>query len=270
MTIKKYINALFSRNYIKKLHKDNKKSNVWSLWFIVNTLMVVFIMIYLQLSVGLFTMFSDFNAQEFLDDTPAFTLKLENGIFSTDLPEPFVKNIIDDEGEKLDIIIDTQNLEYSEENIIKADPGVYIFAEKLIIKDVDELNIINFSEFELNNFEITKDSLMQFLDKVFKYFNIIFFLGVFIGLWLFLNIFRLLTALWWALLAFISSKMTDHGDWITFYDCYLLILSYYWVPLVIELLLYAVGVGKIPLSTFAIMTIIIALTFTKIDKEKRK
>ncbi|MDH3325048.1 MAG: DUF1189 domain-containing protein, partial [Candidatus Peregrinibacteria bacterium] len=214
--------AIWKQNFLANLIKEKKSSPTWGFWFFWNSVFTILIVIFLALTGYVFinkTIEKDF------PKLPDFTIDIVDGKLSTNLEEP-----INFEDDNIKFILDTKEIKYNESSLANFETGVFINSEKIVIKeDKYKKQEIPFTEFE-EDFHLTKDDTKTWLIENKK--SIITTLSIMgsIFIWLFINIFRLLTALWWGLLLMIIGKISDIKN-LNFGTSYLAILNLYFIPL---------------------------------------
>lgn len=242
-------------NFIKLVlyaEREQAVGQTWKFWFFWNTIFVLIV------CVGLF--FIRPVVLEHIDNSvwpliPEFELEITNGRLSTNLDEPFVIPF-EDQGI---FILDTQEVAYTAEALKSYPQGVFVNAEGLVAKEADgKIETIGFDEFE-ENVRLSRTQLGQMWgDSRFSIYNWMIF-GFGLILWLWFCLFRLLTAVWWALVFWAYGSAWGIKDW-TFGRSYLSVLNFYIIPLVFETMLLF-GLIVVPFSTLIIFTLVYTLNF---------
>lgn len=254
-------------NFIKTVlypEKDKVVSRTWIFWFVWNTILAV------VLSVAVWFVFAQSGIKwienEWWSTVPDFQAQVEDGVFSTNLPQPYV--IFEEAGEAL-IVIDTDETVYSEESLRDYRGGLVVTANEMIAREeTGEYRIVNFSEFEAN-LAFTKADVATFWYASKPTFIGIAIAVVFVGLWFWLCVLRLISAAWWALVFWSIGAMASIPNW-TFGKSYLSVLNFYSIPLVFEAGLLLIGVGILPFSTLLVFGFVFGVNFYNFKKESLK
>lgn len=241
--------------------KDQAVSRTWIFWFTWNTIAAVI------LSVAVWFVFAekalDWVENEWWNTVPDFEAQVEDGVFSTNLPQPYV--IFEEAGEAL-AVIDTQGVEYNEESLKEYRGGLVVSANELIAREeTGEYRKFNFSDFE-EDVAFTKTDMETFWYQVKPRLVGVAIGFIFVGLWFVLCIWRLLTAAWWALVFWLIGLMASIPDW-TYGKSYLSVLNFYVIPLVFEAALLLIGVGALPFSTLLVLGLVFGINFYNLKKE---
>ncbi len=248
------------------LYPENGKavSRTWIFWFTWNTIAAVI------LTIGVWFTFTQsvvsWIENEWWSTVPDFEAQVEDGVFSINLPQPYV--VFDDLGEAL-VVIDTQQVEYNEDSLKGYPGGLVVTAEKFIgKKQTGEYQEVYFSEFE-ENITFTKADIETFWYGAKPRLIGVAIGFIFVGLWFVLCIWRLLTAAWWALVFWLIGLMASTSEW-TYGKSYLSVLNFYVIPLVFESVLLLIGVGVIPFSTLMVFGLVFGTNFYNLKKESLK
>ena len=234
--------------------KDKAVGRSWGFWFLWNTIIAVvvtfgFYFVYAQSWIN-------WVEQDWWGTVADFEMTLEDGEFSTNLPEPYV--FFDDDGAL--VVIDTQEQQYNEESLREMRGGLVITKDKMIAKEqTGEFQSFYFDEFE-EDFTFTKADVTagyyELKPRLMSWVIGIFFFGV----WFWLCIWRILTATWWALVFWGIGNMVGIPDW-TYPRSYFAVLNFYVIPLTFELILIFVGVGLVSFSTLLAFGLVFGLNF---------
>lgn len=229
-------------------------SRTWSFWFVWNSLFAVVGTVavwFLVAQPGL-----NWLEKEWWNTVPAFEAQLTDGVFSTNLPEPYI--IYEDE--EFLAVIDTQQREYREEILANYSGGILVTAEKVVVREnTGEYRSFNFSKVE-DNFSFTKADLEM---GYYKTKPTLLGTGigmVFAALWFWLCLLRLISSAWWALIFWGIGLLSKVNGW-TYGKSYLSVLNFYVIPLVFESLLLMLGIGVLPFSTLMVFLLIFGLNF---------
>ena len=244
--------------------QDKAVSRTWVFWFTWNTIAAVI------LTIGVWFTFAQsavsWVENEWWITVPDFEAQIEDGVFSTNLPQPYV--IFEEAGEAL-VVIDTAELEYNEESLKGYQGGVVITASEFIAREeTGEYRKFSFSEVE-EDFTFTKADMETFWYAAKPRLIGVAIGFIFVGLWFVLCIWRLLTAAWWALVFWIIGLMASTPEW-TYGKSYLSVLNFYVIPLVFESVLLLIGVGALPFSTFLVLGLVFGVNFYNLKKEPLK
>lgn len=250
-------------NFLKNtILKQDDTGTTFGFWFFWNTILAIGATITLWFFGH--TWIAD-TERELIPSIPEFEFTLENGQLSTNLPEPYV---IEEANQGI-FVLDTQETTYDESVLQSYPAGAFINSEKAVIKEsTAEYQTIYFAEFAELEGTLDKQQTLAFWEEIKPqvYFWIWILAGV--GIWLFLCVFRMITAIWWAFIFWAIGSMFKIPQW-SFGNSYLAVLNFYIIPLVIEFALLIWGIN-IPFSTFIILGIIFGLNFNKAQQKKKK
>ena len=179
----------------------------WGFWFLWNTVAAIIITAGL-VWLGLKPLLEKLETEAW-PQVPDFELTVIDGLLTTNLPEPYV--IYEDE-ETL-VVIDTAETQYTEAVLKNYDGGLFVNAEKLVGKeDSGEYRSFYFAEFG-EDFAFTRQDIENFWQESQ---SVLFGIGlsvVFVLVWLWLCVWRLLTAVWWALVFWGVGNLYGLKDW---------------------------------------------------------
>ncbi len=183
------------------------------------------------------------------------------------------------EGDGNVLIIDTEGATYSPESLNAYTSAVLVTKEGIYQKE-DRIRSREFSFAEAKDLTYSKEQLMGLIERSRSMIMIGGAIGIFLVMILNLLVFRLLSALWWALILMLIAMFFGMKEKFSTY--YFVVLNLYFVPLILEGVLVIFGVG-IPFFTTLIFMIlffmnllhwkkkqdrIIAPEASKIDEEK--
>lgn len=240
--------------------KDQAAGRTWTFWFVYNSLIA------LVLSVGLIVWGHDF-AKEFEADVknevPEFTMSVIDGKFSTDLPQPYVINALEEDD--ILLAIDTEEVTYSRESLKEYEGGLVITADEFIgKKSSGQYESFPFSDFE-EDVTFTRADLINGWEELKPRILMFIYGFIFVAIWFWLCISRLATAAWWALVFWGVGAALRIPDW-NFGKSYLSVLNFYIIPLVFELMLLILGVGLFPFSTLLVFGLVFGVNFYTFKK----
>jgi hypothetical protein len=158
-------------------------------------------------------------------------------------------------------VIDTQGLKYNENILDGYDKGLFISATKIYSKkSLVETRQLNISQFK-NNLIVTENDFQQ------KKLMLVFFFTILASVlvWIYLNLFRLISALWWTLWFWVLGTIMKVEN-ITFSKVYFSVLNFYIIPLSISLILFFV-IANIPFFTFGVLSILFVLNYMKLNRK---
>jgi len=224
----------------------------WRFWFFWNTILTILACAWLWWSV--FTPGVKTLETELWPEVPAFEFVIEEGEFSTTLPEPYVL-----EDKESIFVIDTEETTYTEDILDSYEQGVFVnkheFAGK---KSNGEYQSFKFKDLE-TDLKLNRADVETFWNEGRSTLFVAGGMIVFLMLWGFMALFGLLTALWWALVAWVFGLIFGIKDW-AFGKSYLSVLNLYFIPIIAEFLLMMVGI-YIPFSTLIIFVLVFGLNF---------
>jgi len=240
--------------------QEKAVSRTWTFWFVWNSFVAVGVTIafwFLAGQAGL-----KWVENEWWPTVPDFEMDITDGEFSTNLPNPYV--FYDADGAL--VVIDTLGAEYTEESLRGYEGGMVVAADRVMLKDQNgEFTTVYFSDFE-EDINFTKTDIesgwYEFKPTLVTWGSIL----VFICVWFWLCIVRLLSAVWWALIFWGIGNMARVPDW-TFPRTYLCVLNFYIVPLVFEIVIFLIGVGMVPFSTLLVFGLVFGVNFYAFKKE---
>jgi hypothetical protein len=235
--------------------KDKTVGRTWLFWFVWNTLIAIglTVLVWFVFLLPGVTWVED----EWWNTVPDFEVAVNEGVFSTNLPQPYI--LYNDPNDAL-VVIDTEALEYSEASLVDYPGGVVISADKIVVKDeTREYRSVLFSEFE-EDVSLTKNQTEMFWYESKTNLMAWAAVFIFIGMWVWLCLFRLLTALWWAWIFWSLGALAKVPNW-NFTKSYMSVLNFYTIPLVFELGLLLIGVGLLPLSTLLVFSLVFGVNF---------
>lgn len=252
--------AIWKPDFLSVLVAEKRSKPTWAFWFLWNTIFTLFITVMFVIFLQKSTMELE---NEWWPTIQDFEITLDDGVLSTNLNEP----IVFDE-EAFIFVLDTQEKEYDQSVLDTASSGIFINGDRFIAKDGDKYKTTEFPFSEIKeNFTFTKSDATDWYEEYkgrIKTYVIVF---AAIGIWFFLAIFRLLSAVWWALLAWAAGSIFKIKDW-SFGTSYLLILNLYFIPFIIELILGYITFLYIPFSTFIILAVMLWANFSNYKNDK--
>ncbi len=249
-----WTNASFLK-HILYAEKDKAVSRTWFFWFVWNSLfaMVGTVAVWFLFAQAWVTWLEE----EWWSTVPAFEAQIEDGVFSTNLPQPYV--IFDEPSEAL-VVIDTEQVAYTEESLSAYPGGLFLTADKFVgKKDTGEYQEYYFNELEEDVF-FSKADVEKGYFAAKPRLLVLASIVVFVGIWIWLCLFRLISAAWWALLFWGVGAMAQVPGW-TYGKSYLSVLNFYVIALVFESVLLGIGVGVLPFSTLLVFGLVFGVNF---------
>jgi len=171
--------------------------------------------------------------------------------------------IVEGEGDGSVLIIDTKGATYSPGSLDAYTSAVLVTKDGVYQKE-DKVRSREFSFAEAKNFTYSKEQLMELIERSRSMITVGMAIGIFLVMTVNLLVFRLLGALWWALLLMIIAMLFGMKE--KFPTYYFAVLNFYFIPLILEGVLLIFGVG-IPFFTTLIFMI---LFFMNLLHWKRK
>jgi len=173
--------------------KEKAVSRTWVFWFVWNSLIsvVATVAIWFLLAQN----WVNWLENDWWNTVPEFEASVTDGVLSTNLPEPYI--IYEDE--EFIAVIDTQEITFSEASLEDYAGGLVVTADKMVVReDTGEYRSFNFSEIE-EDFSFTKMDVQNGYYSV-KPTLLSFAVGfMFVCIWIWLSLIRLISAAWWAL-----------------------------------------------------------------------
>ncbi len=240
------------------LLKEKSPVPTWKFWFTWNTIFALIFSFFL--SIGFNTFLAAFEQNE-LDKIPDFEIQLQGGKFSTTIPEPFFWS-----NEGFVVVLNTKEVQYDKSILDDYEDGFFITKEKIIPKNEDDSSELIFSEIE-KEFFLSKGNILNWFNKYRTVIKIAITLLIFFGFCFFLNIFRLITAIWWAFIFWVVGIIAGIKNF-SFSTAYLAVLNLYLIPLLIEILLLTNGI-TIPFSTTILFLILFGMNFWNLKQEQQ-
>lgn len=193
-------------------------------------------------------------------------------LITENIDEPFFREIdANNEGisydKKIAIIIDTYSETYDITSLDEYESGVIVLGDRIYTKNNTELNHVLLAD--VPNFSFSKEDLVVFIDKYFS-FIFITFLTVFIGgfIFLYLAVFRLLSAFWWALMLFAIMQIFDVKE--SYMTAYKAVLNFYFIPMIVVFALGIIGLHVPFVTTLIFIAVFIAnLIWLKRQRETK-
>lgn len=177
-------------------------------------------------------------------------LSVMDGILSIEgIEQPYV---IEGDEDGSVLIIDTEGVAYSPESLDAYTAAVLVTKEGIYQKE-DLVRSREFSFAEAKDFTYSKEQLMALVERSRSMITIGMAIGIFLAMTLNFIVFRLLGALWWALLLMLIAMFFGMKEKFSTY--YFAVLNLYFVPLVLEGVLVVFGIS-IPFFTTLIFIIL--------------
>jgi hypothetical protein len=241
--------------------KDKAVSRTWIFWFAWNSFfaLVGAIAVWFLLIQSWVTWLEE----DWWNTVPAVEAQVEDGVFSTNLPEPYIVY----QDEDFIAVIDTQETQYSEASLADFRGGAVVTADKIVMREeTGEYRSFNFSEAE-EDFAFTKSDLENGYYGLKPRLMGLVFAFLLVGMWVWLCLLRLVSAVWWALVFWAVGSMAKIPDW-TFEKSYLSVLNFYVIVLAFEALLLLLGIGILPFSSLLVFGLVFGVNFHFFKKDR--
>lgn len=248
--------SIWRPNFLKNNLENINSNKTWHFWFLTNTIFAIIFSIVVAVAVvGTINKFAD----NFKAKYPDARVALQDGKLSLEgIQEP----IFYKDNKTSVFVVDTKEIKYNDSILNDYQEGMFITENKIIQKKSEfEKREYDFSQIK-QNFVLTQNNLQDFKDK----FELVIILVMFMGLWMYFNIFRLVSGLFWALLFWILALVMSIKQ-ITFSKTYFAVLNLYIIPLMITTVLFLLGVAM-PFITFVIFLIIFILNYQTLKKSE--
>ena len=245
--------SIWKPDFFKEvLLKEKSSTPTWKFWFLWNSLLAVIATVFISLVV--FSVWEKVE-QEFIPSLEDFEIEMKDGQLTTTFSEPL---LWEDEG--FIVALDTQGIEYDESVLHEYQEGFFITGDKLVVKDgaTGDYEVLPYSDFDAH-FTLSKTTIVTWLNENHGFIKTVIISVVFFLLWFFLNILRLVTALWWAFLFWIVGRLAGIKKF-DFRTSYFAVLNLYFIPLILEGLLLINGVF-IPFGTTILFGILFGMNF---------
>ncbi|MBD3299752.1 MAG: DUF1189 domain-containing protein, partial [Candidatus Moranbacteria bacterium] len=237
----------------------------WAFWFLSNTLVTLIVGIYLFFAINKGIL----EFELFLrDEIGQAQVTLEDGVLrTTGLEEPF---IFESKEENSVFIVDTKSDQYQEDFLKEYDQG-FILKDRIFYSKnnkFEPVSAIPYTEMgQKVEFNITKQKVLDWVRENRNVFISIALVIAICVIWLFFNLLRLLSALWWAFVLWIMALIFNIRNF-TYKVSYLAVLNLLFVPLVIELLLKILFNFWFPFETFTICVILFIINLYKLKQDQ--
>jgi len=252
---------IFSADFLHGVLHGDKLKGTFKFWFSVNTIATFILTIF-----ALFQINSVVNdvLTEASNKYPDAMISFDKGTLATSgIADPYLYPGKDNTV----FVIDTKGEKYDQAILNNYDAGILVAKDRIYNKKSSvETREISFKQ--VDNFSISEHDAVSFFYK-FK-LVIYFFLevGMFVGIWIFYNGFRLISAAWWALLLWIFFQVGGIKE-LTYKKSYLAILNLYVIPLLIVDSLGILGYGFLFFTTivFLIIFVVNLVKYKKLGKK---
>lgn len=189
-------------------------------------------------------------------------LSIVDGTLSIEgIAQPYV---IEGAGDGSVLIIDTEGATYSPGNLDAYTEAVLVTKDGIYQKE-DHVRSREFSFAEAKDLTYTKDQLMALIDRSRSMITVGMAVGIFLAMALNFIVFRLLGALWWALILMLMAMLFGMKEKFSMY--YFAVLNFYFVPLVLEGVLILFGFG-IPFFTTLIFVVLFFMNLLHWKKKR--
>ena len=254
---------IWKPDFLKKLLQMDNQKTTWNFWFFYNSILAILFSIVAVFTLG---QFLNKGLEYFAINYPQARVTLENGKLST---EGFNEPIFF-EDEKSVFIMDTNGEKYESSILDKYSAGSFIGATKIYYKTGGssiETRVYDLSKIE-QNFSLTQQELNSGIKgNSAKIYMIVFALFI---VWtiIFLAGFKLISALWWALLFWVLAMILGIKE-LNFKKTYYAVLNFYVIVLLFQGLLLFTQIN-FPFSTTLVFVLLFGLNFLKIKQDKRQ
>ncbi|NCP66754.1 DUF1189 domain-containing protein [bacterium] len=240
--------------------KEKAVSRTWVFWFVWNSLIsvVATVAIWFLLAQN----WVNWLENDWWNTVPEFEASVTDGVLSTNLPEPYI--IYEDE--EFIAVIDTQEITFSEASLEDYAGGLVVTADKMVVReDTGEYRSFNFSEIE-EDFSFTKMDVQNGYYSV-KPTLLSFAVGfMFVCIWIWLSLIRLISAAWWALVFWGVGVLAKIPDW-SYGKSYLSVLNFYVIVLAFESILLLLSIGVLPFSSLLVFGLVFGVNFYSFKNE---
>ncbi len=253
------IKLILNSSFLSYFFTEKESWKTWKFWFFINTIITLIITI--VFSVGINSGINEFRS-DIWNNIPEFQTDFKDGKLDINqIEQPYVHN---EDG--FLFVVDTKSEIIDESIFNENDQLVYITSSKAVVKKSEfETREFVFAKIE-EDFSFSKIDINNwFIDNLFT-IKLIISIVAFFGIWFALNIFRLLTAAWWALIFWVFGLMFK-VEKLDFGTAYLSVLNFYFIPCVFEYILLKFNIF-IPFSTFMIFGFIFGVNFWNIKRVK--
>ncbi|PID51843.1 MAG: hypothetical protein CR972_05050 [Candidatus Moraniibacteriota bacterium] len=257
----------FLAKFVSGEGKDTKITIYF--WFVSNFfLVIVFVCSFCFYSIGFKSAITTWISENVPENAK---ISVSKGQLSTEnIDEPFFREIKaentenSDYNESVAFLIDTHLQSYDIALLDEYVGAVVILHDRVYIKDDSDIRHILFSD--VPDFSLTKQQAFELIKK--KYIWVVVFLTFFVFIVLFIVYagFRLISALWWALMLWICSRMFDLP--LTFEISYKAILNFYFIPAIVAFVISMFGVSMSIFVTTLIFLLIFVGNFIWMKRNK--
>ena len=254
--------AIWKPNFLSLFLKEKSSGPTWGFWFTWNS---VISLIVASIAAWFLWGFMD-QAYGFVksDKVPAFDFVFEDRkLVHTGLSDPYRVDL--DEG--VAFIVDLEGDKYDRSSLRAFEVAAIVNEDRIMIRDRNELQEVVFDWYEeLDEARFTKNDALQFIDKILPGLKIGFVIGLFLGVWFFITLIRLLGMLWWAFLAWIVSLIAKIPGF-TFGKSYLFIMNISFIPFLVGMGLLFTGI-HIPFMGFLLYALVTGMHFYDVRHRK--
>ena len=254
---------IWKPDFLKKLLQMDNQKTTWSFWFFYNSIVAIFFSIVAAFMLG---QFLDKGLEYFAINYPQARVTLENGKLST---EGFNEPIFFAD-EKSVFIVDTKGEKYESSILDNYSAGSFIGATKIYYKTGGpsiETRVYDLSKIE-QNFSLTQQEFnREIKGHSAKIYWIVFAL-FFVWTMIFLAGFKLISALWWALLFWVFAMILGIKE-LDFKKTYYAVLNFYLIVLLFQGLCLFTQIN-FPFSTTLVFVFLFGLNFLKIKRDRRQ
>lgn len=256
-------------DFLTTVHKTKSKGSLWGAWFLWNTVIALVItgisVFYIQ--EGLTTL-----ETEIWPQVDEFNFVFEDQkLISTGLEEPY-RIDIDDEGRGSALLIDLQGTSYDESSLEVFDLALLITEDRALVYESEDRKqqeilfsdflepnrSVSFSKQDLQNgFIAVKPTLLMSLGAL-----------IFMGLWFFFAVIRLIGMALLALIFMIIGMISRVSEKFTYGDYFLTTLGISFIPVIVGIGLLAAGLDPLRIGIL-IYGILIAMNIYEAPKKSK-
>ncbi len=186
-------------------------------------------------------------------------------LYTENIDEPFFREITaenDEQSERMVFIVDTKSHGHDITSLDEYAGGVLVLQDRVYGKDGSEINHMLFAD--VPDFSFTREQVLAFIAKNATWFVVLVTFLVFCMMMLYFSVLRLVSALWWALLLWLCSRIGNYP--LSYGVSYKAILNFYFIPTLVVSIVSLVGLFTLPLMTTVIFVLIFVGNFVWIKR----
>lgn len=254
-TIFKRFIDIFKFDFLHNNLDEIGSGKTWKFWFLGNS--IVAIVMSIVVGFGIIKGVNEFG--NYLQaNYPDAKISVTEGKLST---QGFQEPVYIESKDSSVFVMDTREAKFDESVLNNFEKGLFISSDKIYNKKSKvETQQINISQIK-SNFSVSQGDIQQ--NKWIADIFLIPFMFIFI--WIYFNVLRLVSALWWTIWFWILGIIMQ-VEGMSFSKTYFSVLNFYIIPLVTSLILVYLGVN-IPFYTFLIFLMLFLGNYLRIKKE---